>query len=169
VTFAPCAGSILACRAFFLHDGGLPVVYRIRVRSRCANANDDGQSADGLRTARSGDGISGQPDWSSLTKLAATALADELASFYGCTRVKRDDLTQGRFAGAEMSMRFLREGRLFPYESAGGIFSLAVAAPVDEETLRSIEIALRNRRRAGRNLRRHWLWPQVPSSSVVST
>jgi general secretion pathway protein E len=103
----------------------------------------DGQGIDGVRPARPGDSGMMQPDWSALTKLTASALADELASFYGCDRARRDDLTQSRFAGTDMSMRFLREGRLFPYQGAGGAFSLAIAAPIDDETLRSFEIALR--------------------------
>src|SRR5262249_1156668 len=42
-----------------------------------------------------------------------------------------------------MSTRFLREGRLFPYENPKGTLKLAVAAPIDEETLRAVELALR--------------------------
>jgi general secretion pathway protein E len=103
----------------------------------------DGLAEGGTRTASGNDGTLGQVDWSALTKLTAAALADELAAFYGCGRVKRDDLTQSRFAGVDMSMRFLREGRLFPYEGANGSASLAIAGPIDEETLRAIELALR--------------------------
>ena len=49
----------------------------------------------------------------------------------------------GRFAGAEMSTRFLKEERLFPYEGAAGMLRLAVASPIDEETLRAVELMLR--------------------------
>ncbi|WP_315744740.1 MULTISPECIES: GspE/PulE family protein [unclassified Bradyrhizobium] len=119
----------------------LPADFMTHLAAR--GALRDGQGAAVARASRQGDGLSGPPDWSALTKLTASTLADELASFYGCSRVKRDDLTQNRFAGGDMSMRFLKEGRLFPYESAGGAFKLAVAAPIDDETLRSIEIALR--------------------------
>ncbi|WP_315833188.1 GspE/PulE family protein [Bradyrhizobium prioriisuperbiae] len=99
----------------------------------------EGQSAE---AARNGDGA-GHLDWSAVTKLTPSGLADELSLFYRCDRVKRDDLVEGRFAGAEMSTRFLREGRLFPYENPPGSLRLAVAAPIEEETLRAIELALR--------------------------
>lgn len=102
-----------------------------------------GQSADAALAARNGDGWSGTIDWGAVTKLTPTALADELAAFYSCSRVQRDDLVGGRFAGAEMSTRFLRECRLFPYENPVGTLKLAVAAPIDKETLRAIELALR--------------------------
>lgn len=119
----------------------LPADFMAHLAAR--GALRDGQGTAVARAPRQGDGLSGPPDWSALTKLTASTLADELAGFYGCSRVKRDDLTQNRFAGGDMSMRFLKESRLFPYEGAGGAFNLAVAAPVDDETLRSIEIALR--------------------------
>lgn len=102
----------------------------------------DGQSADTARAGRSGEGASGT-DWSAVTKLSPSALADELAAFYRCDRVRRDDLVEGRFAGGEMSTRFLREGRLFPYENPPGSLRLAVAAPIEEDTLRAVELALR--------------------------
>jgi general secretion pathway protein E len=99
----------------------------------------DGQNAE---VARNGE-ESSNLDWSAVTKLTPSGLADELAVFYRCGRVQRDDLVQGRFAGADMSTRFLREGRLFPYENAAGILNLAVATPIDEATLQAIELALR--------------------------
>ncbi|TAI60258.1 GspE/PulE family protein, partial [Bradyrhizobium sp. Leo170] len=52
-------------------------------------------------------------------------------------------LVEGRFAGGEMSTRFLKEERLFPYATAAGTLRLAVAAPIDDETLRAVELALR--------------------------
>ncbi|CCE11235.1 general secretory pathway component, cryptic [Bradyrhizobium sp. STM 3843] len=119
----------------------LPVDFMAHLAAR--GALRDAQATDAARTPRHGEAMSAPIDWSALTRLTASALADELAGFYGCRRVKRDDLTQSRFAGGDMSMRFLREGRLFPYEDAGGACNLAVAAPIDDETLRSIEIALR--------------------------
>ncbi|MFN5716616.1 MAG: type II/IV secretion system protein, partial [Bradyrhizobium sp.] len=76
----------------------------------------DSQKDEGAGRPRNGDGSAGHVDWSAVTKLTSSALADELASFYGCDRVRRDDLVDGRFAGAEMSTRFLKEERLFPYE-----------------------------------------------------
>lgn len=103
----------------------------------------DGQSVDTVRAARNGDGVPGHVDWSAVTKLAPSALADELAIFYHCARVQRADLVEGRFAGTEMSTRFLKEGRLFPYENPPGSLKLAVATPIEEETLRAVELALR--------------------------
>lgn len=102
-----------------------------------------------LRDAEVMDGILGARregqanlDWGSLTKLAQPVFADELAAFYQCPRVQRGELTGGRFAGAQLSRRFLREGRLFPFEDASGALTLAVAAPVDDETLQAVTIAL---------------------------
>ncbi|GKQ52156.1 GspE/PulE family protein [Bradyrhizobium sp. Ce-3] len=103
----------------------------------------DGQKDDTAGRARNGDGSAGHVDWSAVTKLTPSALADELASFYRCDRVRRDDLVDGRFAGGEMSIRFLKEERLFPYESATGTLRLALASPIDDETLRAVELMLR--------------------------
>jgi general secretion pathway protein E len=102
----------------------------------------DSQIADGGLNARRGDGL-GEMDWVGLTKLTPSAFADELATFCGCGRVQRGDLVASQFAGAELSSRFLREGRLFPYEDSSGILTLAVARPTDDETVRAVEIALR--------------------------
>ena len=82
-------------------------------------------------------------DWIGLTKLTPGAFADELAAFYRCARAQRTDLMSGRFAGAELSPRFLRHGRLFPYEDGAGTLNLAIAAPVDDETLHATEVALK--------------------------
>src|SRR5215472_8205533 len=67
----------------------------------------------------------------------------ELTKFYRCTRVQRTDLMSGRFAGGELSARFLKNGRLFPYEDRAGALNLAIAAPVDDETLHAAEVALK--------------------------
>jgi general secretion pathway protein E len=84
----------------------------------------------------------GELDWIGLTTLTQTGFAEELATFYGCCRVHRGDLVANRFAGAQLSPRFLRERRLFPYETSSGTLTLAVAAPPDEEALRAVELAL---------------------------
>jgi general secretion pathway protein E len=102
----------------------------------------DAQIADGALNTRRGDGLS-DLDWIGLTKLTPSAFADELASFCGCGRVQRGDLVGSQFAGAELSSRFLREGRLFPYQDSSGILTLAIARPTDDETVRAVEIALR--------------------------
>ena len=102
----------------------------------------DPKIAGGGVEARRSDGI-GDLDWGSLTKLTPIAFADELATFCGCSRVQRGELAAGNFAGAQLSARFLREERLFPYEHPSGILTLAIARPTDDEAIRAIEIALR--------------------------
>jgi general secretion pathway protein E len=101
----------------------------------------DGQAVDGGRSARRGS-VFNDTDWASLTKLTASALADELADFYGCDRVQRRDLLVHRFAGAQLSSRFLREEGLFPFERSPGAVTLAIARPTEDDTIRSAEIAL---------------------------
>src|ERR1700755_3202938 len=82
-------------------------------------------------------------DWLSLTKLTPSAFANELAAFYGCDRVQRAQLIESPFSGATLSQRFLREKRVFPFESEPDRIMLAVAAPIDPETVRAVEVALR--------------------------
>jgi len=101
----------------------------------------DGQAADsGLRSRRAL--VFSDTDWVGLTKLTASAFADELAAFYGCDRVQRSDLLGHRFAGPELSPRFLREERLFPYTHSSGTVTLAIARPIEDDTIRAAEIAL---------------------------
>ena len=102
----------------------------------------DPQSVDGGVTPRRPD-AHGDLDWLGMTKLTQSAFADELAAFYQCDRVQRGDLVGGRFAGEQLSPRFLREGHLFPYEDRSGTLTLAIAHPIDKETVRATEIALR--------------------------
>ena len=99
------------------------------------------QALDGGANSRRFDAQS-EIDWVGLTKLTQSAFADELAAFYRCKRVNRGELVGGRFAGSKLSARFLRDGRLFPYEDAAGTLALAVATPVDNETVRAAELAL---------------------------
>jgi len=82
-------------------------------------------------------------DWLAATKLTQSTFADELAAFYGCARLQRSDLVGGRFAGGQMSPRFLRERRLFPFENQAGALVLAIAAPTEHEVVRAVELALR--------------------------
>ena len=88
-------------------------------------------------------GFTADIDWLGTTKLSQSMFADELATFYGCARLQRADLTGGRFAGGTMSPRFLRERRLFPFENQAGALVLAIAAPTEAETVRAVELALR--------------------------
>jgi general secretion pathway protein E len=101
----------------------------------------DGQAVDGGLSARRGLVVN-DTDWASLTKLTASALADELAAFYNCGRVLRRDLLAHRFAGAQLSLRFLREEGLFPFERSPGAVTLAIARPTEDETIRAAEVAL---------------------------
>jgi len=102
----------------------------------------DAQALNGGLGARRRDGLR-DVDWVGLTKLTPSAFADELANFYGCGRVHRRDLMAGRFAGTELSARFLKEEHLYPFEHESGALTLAIAQPIDDETLRGTEIALR--------------------------
>src|SRR5262249_43507615 len=58
-------------------------------------------------------------------------------------RVQRTALVEGHFAGEALSPRFLREERLFPYEDSLGTLTLAIARPIEDETVRATELALR--------------------------
>jgi general secretion pathway protein E len=110
--------------------------------ARKSTLRESPQVLEGKLNARAADGL-GDIDWVGHTKLTASAFADELAAFLGCGRVQRGDLVGSEFAGAQLSARFFKEGRLFPYQDASGRVILAIARPVDAETIRAIEIALR--------------------------
>jgi general secretion pathway protein E len=99
------------------------------------------QELDAAMASRQRDSL-GDIDWIGMTKLTHTAFADELATFYRCRRVQRADLVGGSFAGERLSPRFLREERLFPYEDRSGALTLAIARPIEDETVRAAEIAL---------------------------
>src|SRR5262245_65380922 len=92
-------------------------------------------------TARRRDSL-GDIDWIAVTRLTHNDFADELATFYRCGRVQRTDMVGGRFAGERLSPRFLKEERLFPYEDRSGALTLAIARPIEDETIRAAEIAL---------------------------
>jgi general secretion pathway protein E len=100
------------------------------------------QAAEAASMAKGRDTSNGL-DWLSLTKLTPSVFANELAAFYGCARVQRAELIESPFAGGTLSQRFLREKRVFPFESEPGAIMLAVAAPADPETVRAVEVALR--------------------------
>ncbi len=101
----------------------------------------DAQAFDSRSGAKRSD-AHGDADWIGLTKLTPTAFADELAGFYACRRVLRAELIGDRFAGAELSQRFLKDEHLFPFADGDGRLTLAIAAPVDDETIRAVEVAL---------------------------
>jgi len=102
----------------------------------------DPNAVDGAMAPRRRDAL-GDVDWMGLTKLTPSGFADELAAFYRCDRVQRRDLTSSRFAGGQLSTRFLKEEHLFPYEHPSGILTLAIARPIEDDTIRAAEVALR--------------------------
>ncbi|HKD24588.1 MAG TPA: GspE/PulE family protein [Xanthobacteraceae bacterium] len=102
----------------------------------------DPHAVDGAMAPRRRDAL-GDVDWMGLTKLTPSGFADELAAFYRCDRVQRRDLTSSRFAGGQLSTRFLKEEHLFPYEHPSGTLTLAIARPVEDDTIRAAEVALR--------------------------
>ncbi|OAI30427.1 general secretion pathway protein GspE [Methylosinus sp. R-45379] len=104
------------------------------------------REAEALESARGRD-MAGEIDWASLTRLTPSDFADELADFYACARIKRGELPADDFAGGRLSRRFLKDERLFPFADDDGGLLLAVAAPVEEETLLAIETALERKAR----------------------
>jgi general secretion pathway protein E len=102
----------------------------------------DPHAVDGRMKERRRDAL-GDVDWVGLTGLTPSGFADELAAFYRCDRVERRDLVGSRFAGAQLSPRFLKEEHLFPYEHPSGTLMLAIARPLEDETIRAAEVALR--------------------------
>ncbi len=102
----------------------------------------DPHAGDGRMRERRRDTL-GDVDWVGLTKLTPSGFADELAAFYRCDRVERRELVAARFGGAQLSPRFLKEEHLFPYEHPSGRLMLAIARPVEDETIRAAEVALR--------------------------
>jgi general secretion pathway protein E len=76
------------------------------------------------------------------TELAAGDFAEEVARFYGLTRLTLPELIAATPLTARFSPRFLREMALFPYQAADGKHRLAVADPSDEAAIRAAEIVL---------------------------
>lgn len=105
----------------------------------------EGEALERARRAGGGD-AGGELDWASVTNLSAPAFADALADFYSCARVARGALAGAEFAGASLSPRFLKDGRLFPFLQEDELV-LAVAAPLDEEMRLAVETALGRRAR----------------------
>src|SRR5262245_10774935 len=66
-----------------------------------------------------------QKTWE-LTELSGNDFADEVASFYRLARVSLPQLLAASALVNHFSPRFLREMVVFPYQTAGGQFRLAV-------------------------------------------
>jgi general secretion pathway protein E len=79
--------------------------------------------------------------WES-TDLSANDFAEEVARFYGLSRLSLPDLMAATALTNRFSRRFLRETTIFPYQAAGGGFRLAVGDPTDLAAIRAAEIVL---------------------------
>src|ERR1700753_2501239 len=77
-----------------------------------------------------------------LTDLSAADFAAEAARFYGLQRVALPDMVSATPLSASFSQRFLREMMVFPYQSADGSATLAVADPTDDAARRAAQIVL---------------------------
>ncbi len=76
------------------------------------------------------------------TDLSANGFADEVAHFYGMTRLSLPDLVAAKALTDRFSPRFLRETAVFPFHGPDGSFQLAVADPGDRAAVRAAEIVL---------------------------
>jgi general secretion pathway protein E len=79
--------------------------------------------------------------WES-TDLSANDFADEVARFYGLSRVDLPQLMTATAITAGFSRRFLRETAVFPYQAADRRLRLALADPSDAAAIRAAEIVL---------------------------
>jgi general secretion pathway protein E len=77
-----------------------------------------------------------------LTDLSASDFADEVARFYTLKRLSLPELLATTPLVGRFSRRFLRESSVFPYQTEGGLFRLAVGDPNDKAALRAAEIVL---------------------------
>jgi len=102
----------------------------------------DAENVDSNARGMRGRNADDEPDWVSLTNLTQSDFAEELANFYHCARAQRGEMIGGRFLGGQLSPRFLKDGRLFPYEGPSGTGMVAVGGPVDAEILGALETAL---------------------------
>ena len=77
-----------------------------------------------------------------LADLSASEFADEAARFHGLERVTLQEMMSAPPLVASFSQRFLREMLVFPYQSADGRATLAVADPTDIAAQRAVQIVL---------------------------
>jgi general secretion pathway protein E len=88
-----------------------------------------------------------QDDWTirklwELSDLSAGDFSDEVARFFEIPRVSLPELLAAPPLVKHFSPRFLREMAVFPYQSAGGLPTLAVADPCDSAASRAAAIVL---------------------------
>jgi general secretion pathway protein E len=77
-----------------------------------------------------------------LTDLSANDFADEVARFYGLSRVGLPELIAASPVTGAFSRRFLRETTVFPYQTPDRRLRLALADPSDAAAIRAAEIVL---------------------------
>jgi general secretion pathway protein E len=77
-----------------------------------------------------------------LTDLSANDFADEVAGFFQVPRVMLPDLLAAEPLAGRFSQRFLREMLVFPFQSADGQPTLAVADPSDHAAAQAAGIVL---------------------------
>jgi general secretion pathway protein E len=77
-----------------------------------------------------------------MTDLSANDFADEVASFFKTPRVALPDLLAAESLASRFSQRFLREMLVFPFQSADGEPTLAVADPSDLAAAQAAAIVL---------------------------
>jgi general secretion pathway protein E len=77
-----------------------------------------------------------------LAEISAIEFAGEIAAFFGLRMIAAPELARSRSMADRFSPRFLRESGIFPFESASGRATLAVADPSDAEALKAAEIVL---------------------------
>jgi general secretion pathway protein E len=75
------------------------------------------------------------------TDLSANGFADEVASFWGLSRLQLPQLLDAPTLVGRFSRRFLRETAVFPFQS-GNAFKLAMADPSRTAAVRAAEIVL---------------------------
>jgi general secretion pathway protein E len=77
-----------------------------------------------------------------LTDLSANDFADEVAAFFQVPRVTLPELLSAEPLASRFSQRFLREMLVFPFQSADGEPTVAVADPSDSAAVRAAGIVL---------------------------
>jgi general secretion pathway protein E len=111
-----------------------------------ANYLRDKSHLNGDSAAPNGAGQSGanrplQKLWE-LTDLSASDFADEVAAFFRVPRIALPDLLSAQPLAERFSQRFLREMLVFPFQSADGEPTLAVADPSDHAAAQAAAIVL---------------------------
>jgi general secretion pathway protein E len=76
------------------------------------------------------------------SELSASDFADEVALFYGLSRITLPELMAAPPLVHQFSRRFLREMTIFPYQSAAGEPILAVADPSDTAAIQAAVLVL---------------------------